>query len=276
MKENGVEDIASPDPGGGEAAEWRAGTAAASTEDRGGDEPRTPPATCGAVRGAPRGGTLKAPPDPGGGGAAEWRTGSTGSTTARGGGTPTTPAEAVQPASLHLPSTDKEQAHLPKAERRMLEPSSLGEMTWKPPWSHGASVQQDPGAANKEEGDPGGGPGHQLTASMKAAFPAGRLTLSSPSQQEKQGGCNIWWLLSVLQGLTCPVLPGLRSEQQIPDYLTSMYARNSGKHQPFPPHPLGGGSAYITSTDLPRDHLSTTSPGERRYQPYQVSWRRES
>ena len=123
----------------------------------------------------------------------------------------------------------------------MLEPSSLGEMTWKPPGSHGASVQQDPGVTNKEEGDPGGSPGHQLTASMKAAFPAGRLTLSSPSQQEKQGGCNIWWLLSVLQELTCPVLPGLRFEQQIPDYLTSMYARNSGKHQPFPPHPLGGG-----------------------------------
>ena len=43
-----------------------------------------------------------ASPDPGGGGAAGLRAGSTGSPTARGGGTPTTPAAALQPASLQM------------------------------------------------------------------------------------------------------------------------------------------------------------------------------
>ena len=46
---------------------------------------------------------------------------------------------------------DKEQAHLPRTERRMLEPSSLGDVTWKPPWSHEARVQQGQGVMNKKD-----------------------------------------------------------------------------------------------------------------------------
>ena len=79
------------------------------------------------------------------------RAGSTGSPTARGGGTPTTPADALQPASLDLLSTEKEQAHLPRTERRMLEPSSMGDVTWKPHWSHEAIVQQGQGVMDKKD-----------------------------------------------------------------------------------------------------------------------------
>ena len=95
-----------------------------------------------------------------------------------------------------LLSTVREQVRPPRTERRMLEPSSMGEMAWKPPWSPAASVQQGQEAADKEEWDPGGGPGNQLTASTKAAFPAGRLTLPSQSRQEKQGGCHVGRLSS--------------------------------------------------------------------------------
>ena len=155
----------------------------------------------------------------------------------------------------------------------MLEPSSLGEMTWKPPWSHGASVQQDPGVADKEEGDPGGGPGHQRAANTKAAFPAGRLTLPSPSQQRKQGGCNDVRLLWGLEGEFCTWIKMRPTDTRLSDHHVCEELRQAPT---LPPHPLGGGSAYITSTDLSRDHLSTKSPGERRYQQYQVGWRRES
>ena len=71
----------------------------------------------------------------------------------------------------------------------MLESSSMGEMTWKPPWSPGASVQQGQGAADKEEWDPGGTTVDQLTALYQAAFPAIGLILLPPWRREKQGGC---------------------------------------------------------------------------------------
>ena len=57
----------------------------------------------------------------------------------------------MHPASLDLLSTDKEQAHLPRTERRMLEPSSLGDVTWKPPWSYEARVQQGQGVMDKKD-----------------------------------------------------------------------------------------------------------------------------
>ena len=65
----------------------------------------------------------------------------------------------------------------------------MGEMTWKPPWSPGASVQQGQGAADKEEWDPGGTTVDQLTALYQAAFPAIGLILLPPWRREKQGGC---------------------------------------------------------------------------------------
>ena len=71
----------------------------------------------------------------------------------------------------------------------MLEHSSMGEMTWKPPWSPSASVQQGQGAADKEEWDPGGTTVDQLTALYQAAFPATWLILLSPWRREKQRGC---------------------------------------------------------------------------------------
>ena len=52
---------------------------------------------------------------------------------------------------LDLLSMDKEQAHLPRTERRTLEPSSLGEVIWKPPWSHKARVQQGQGVMDKKD-----------------------------------------------------------------------------------------------------------------------------
>ena len=130
--------------------------AGAASEDGATEPPQTLP---GEAAGAPAaaastedgGGAAAGSPDPGGGGAAGWRTGSTGSPTARGGGTPTTPADAVQPASLHLLNTDKEQTHLPRTKKRTLKPSSLGEVTWKPPWSHEARVQQGQVVMNKKD-----------------------------------------------------------------------------------------------------------------------------
>ena len=65
----------------------------------------------------------------------------------------------------------------------------MGERTWKPPWSPGASVQQGQGAADKEEWDPGGTTVDQLTALYQAAFPAIGLILLPPWRREKQGGC---------------------------------------------------------------------------------------
>ena len=80
MEWSGVEDIASPDPGGGGTAGWTAdstgsptdrgeggGTPATpaatpSPEAGGGGEPCTPPATCGGSRVALRGGRLEASP----------------------------------------------------------------------------------------------------------------------------------------------------------------------------------------------------------------------
>ena len=45
----------------------------------------------------------------------------------------------------------------------------------------------------------------------------------------------------------------------------------------LPPHPLRGGLAYITSTDLPREHSSTKSPGRTEVPAeYQVGWIGES
>ena len=230
--------------------------AGAASEDGATEPPQTLP---GEAAGAPAaaastqdgGGGTAGSPDPGGGGAAGWRTGSTGSPTARGGGTPTTPADAVQPASLHLLNTDKEQTHLPRTKKRTLKPSSMGEVTWKPPWSHEARVQQGQGvmnkkdqvitrnpdtdlpsmvreqvkpprterrrlepssmgemtwkppwspsvsvpqgqeAADKEMWDPGRTTVDQLTAFYQAAFPAIGLTRPPPWRREKQGGYNV-------------------------------------------------------------------------------------
>ena len=116
-----------------------------------------------------------------------------------------------------------------------MEPSSLGEMTWKPPWSHGASVQQDPGVADKEEGDPGGGPGHQRAANTKAAFPAGRLTLPSPSQQRKQGGCNDLRLLWGLEGEFCTWIKMRATDTRLSDHHVCEELRQAPTLPPPPP-----------------------------------------
>ena len=90
-----------------------------------------------------------------------------------------------------LPSMVREQVKPPRTERRMLEPSSMGEMTWKPPWSPSVSVPQGQEAADKEMWDPGGTTVDQLTAFYQAAFPAIGFTRPPPWRREKQGGCNI-------------------------------------------------------------------------------------
>jgi len=291
--------------------------AGAASEDGATEPPQTLP---GEAAGAPAaaastqdgGGGTAGSPDPGGGGAAGWRTGSTGSPTARGGGTPTTPADAVQPASLHLLNTDKEQTHLPRTkkrtlkpsslgevtwkppwshearvqqgqvvmnkkdqvitrnpdtdllsmvreqvkpprtERRMLEPSSMGEMTWKPPWSPNVSVQQGQDAADKEMWDPGGTTVDQLTAFYQAAFPAIGLTRPPPWRREKQGGYNV-------RKIAVTDRP-----PDHPDGRPDCIQKRGMNLSPSPPRMNDGprhGPPYISSVDLQGTHSTTDQRG---------------
>ena len=151
-----------------------------------------------------------------------------------------------------LPSMVREQVKPPRTERRMLEPSSMGEMTWKPPWSPNVSVQQGQDAADKEMWDPGGTTVDQLTAFYQAAFPAIGLTRPPPWRREKQGGYNV-------RKIAVTDRP-----PDHPDGRPDCIQKRGMNLSPSPPRMNDGprhGPPYISSVDLQGTHSTTDQRG---------------